>query len=579
MHLGAADMVVAGIHVECIPLGGGTGKVDIRDACAGGGGLTHRFQAGGQTQRLQIFAVSECKVTNIRYTLRDGDRGQLVTHIEHIRAEAGDALAQSHAGQTPHLAAGGVADLLQTAGQRQCFDAVAVGKGVGFNGGHGGGNRQLGQGKAVDKSAGADALQPAGQRYLLQLRALGEGIVAQLRDALLHHHGAHTVVQAIGTPRCGIPLAYEIVVVHRAGAADGQRTAGIQRPPGVVTALAAAGVCGSGTCGIVGEGILVAADAGGVVVGHGADLIDIGFARLVLEGRERGLAAAYPVVSVVLPTVFEFLGAKDLIAVRALDGGPVQGKLPVAVYAAGELGGRQHGGGGIVHLGPLQRVVIGADGHGPPTGLTAAEMHGGQRLTAAEGALGDLLNAIGQGHGGQGRAAVEHMPGDLIQPAGQRDLGKGGASQKCGAAQTLQGVGQGDRLQGAAPIKQVAAGVADAVGNGDAGQLFAAAEHTIPQFLQARRQRDGGQVVQKGEGAGADKCNALAHNGPPDLLAQAEPRRVERVSFVGLPSVSVVVHRAGAGDGQRALIIQRPCYVLAAGAAGHRSGFRGVHQA
>ena len=409
--------------------------------------------------------------------------------------------------------------------------------------------------------------------------AFAEGSVAQLRDALLHHHGAHTVVQAVGTPRRGIPIAYEIVVVHRAGAADGQRTAGIQRPHGVGAAPTAVGTCDAGACGIVGEGILVAADAGRAVLVHGADLIDIGFARLVLGGHERGLAAAYPVASVVLPTVPEFLGAKDLIAVRALDGGPVQGKLPVAAYAAGELGGRQHGGGRIVHLGPLQRVVIGADGHGPPTGLTAAEMHGGQRLTAAEGALGDLLNAAGQGHGGQCRAAVEHVPGDLIQPAGQRDRGKGGAFPKCGAAQTLQGVGQGDRLQGAAPRKQVAAGVADAVGNGDAGQLFTVSEHICTQPLHARRQGDGGQVVQLAEGFGADICNTLAHDDLPNLVTQTEPRRRDIFPLFAVPYVSVVVYLAGAGDAQRAAIIQYPPDVVAALAAGHRSGLRGVHQA
>ena len=206
-------------------------------------------------------------------------------------------------------------------------------------------------------------------------------------------------------------------------------------------------------------------------------------------------------------------------------------------------------------------------------------MHGGQRLTAAEGALGDLLNAIGQGHGGQGRAAVEHAISDMIQPPGQRDRGKGGALRKCAAAYIPQGVGQGDRLQGAAPIKQVAAGVTDTVGNVDAGQLFTVSEHRCTQRLQARRQGDGGQVVQKVEGAGADICNTLAHDDLPDLLAQAEPRRVERASFAVLPSVSVVVHLAGAADGQRAAGIQRPCYVLAAGAAGHRSGLRCVHQA
>ena len=491
----------------------------------------------------------------------------------------GDALAQSHAGQTPHLAASGVADLLQTAGQRQRFDAVAVGKGIGFNGGHSGGNRQLRKVIAGDKSAGADALQPAGQRYLLQLMAFAEGSVAQLRDALLHHHGAHAVVQAIGTPRRGIPIAYEIVVVHRAGAADGQRTAGIQRPHGVGAAPTAVGTCDTGTCGLVGKGILVAADAGRAVVGHGADLIDIGFARLVLGGHERGLAAAYPVASVVMPNVLEFLGTKDLIAVRALDGGPVQGKLPVAVYAAGELGGRQHGGGRIVHLGPLQRVVIGPDGHGLPTGLTAAEMHGGQRLTAAEGALGDLLNAAGQGHGGQGRAAVEHVPDDPVQPAGQRDIGKGGTPRKCGTAQILQGVGQGDRLQGMALHKQVVTDIADAVGNGGAGQLLTAAEHVAPQPLQARRQGDGGQVVQIGEGTGADICNTLAHDDLPNLLTQAVPRRVDRFPFTGLPVEGVVVHLAGAGDGQRTAIIQYPPDVVAARAAGHRSGLRCVHQA
>ena len=244
-------------------------------------------------------------------------------------------------------------------------------------------------------------------------------------------------------------------------------------------------------------------------------------------------------------------------------GGKADGKaVPGAGGAVIQLGGDPGAG---VGGGVDGELAAGLEGIVADSGRRAAEMGGGQTGAAEEGIAVDQCHTGRDGDGGQSAAVGEGVAADLGEAVRNGDRGQGGA--------VSEGVGGDLRHTG---------------GDIDGGQRFALGESLRPNLCHTVGECDGGKLLAIVEGIAADPRHSVGDgDGGNDLLIKGVAADGGHAAFKhylfdaarntaprGAGGV-IVIHSAGAADGQRFVII-RPLQVIAAPAAGSGIGRHGI---
>ena len=356
-----------------------------------------------------------------------GQLGHAAAAAEGVLADGGDALGQDGVAQGAAVEGVG-ADGGQVLVPDDLIQGTAGGEAALGDLGDSGGELDGLQGVAACEGVAAEGSHGVSQLHSGQLAALVEGVVADGGDALLHHDSLDVVGEVI-VPGSGVLVGVGVqVVVHLAGAGDGQLAEPVQGPGQVVAAgtgdqiglaaVDAAAVLAVGVGG--GDGLLVARTAVGAgvgqnaVLGAGGLLGDGGGVLVALDDGSIKQAGGVGAVQAGFQDVghagLQHLGDAEVGAGDALNcvgvGGIVvvchQVHLRVVDGAVG-IGVATLDGSGVevVQIGRLR-------GEGEIDGLTiGVDVHAGQSVQGQDGVLLDALKlgrvVVGvcmDGHGG-----------------------------------------------------------------------------------------------------------------------------------------------------------------------------------
>ena len=377
-----------GLAQEVGPGQGGTalesGAADAPDACgdrdgghaaAAEGVVADGRDGFGNRQIPKSGAALEGVVADDCGAVGDGDGAQGGAALEGGLAHGGGPAVQQPLARLLHRVKSGQTDCLGDGGK--AVDAFAAG--FGDDGGA--------QIPAPGKGVAAEAREAGGQAQIRQSRAAAEGVGA---------YGAHTLGDYHGLDGAGVAGpgggALETIVIHGAGAADGQGGGiSIPAPAHGRAALGRSGLRGADH----GDGSVL--PAGLAVGGPG-----IGVGRVVIDGH--------------------------------LSGGVVE---QAGAARAGLCAAEGHA---------RQRAAIvkgvGADALEPQT-----EADLGQRGAAGEGVGADTLDAVGQDHLIQQIAVIKAVLADGAHTLGDLDGGQLVAVLEGAVAQGPEAVGQDDGFQ------------------------------------------------------------------------------------------------------------------------------------